>query len=102
VVLFGPHGRRYRHPTREALRAYRGVCGISSVQITFFEDRPQHTHVMPPGGFRLAIINSFDLDEALALRETMARGFGLEAHAERSRSPIGAPARARDTRSACV
>jgi hypothetical protein len=78
VVLFGPHGRPYRHPPPEALRAYRAIPGISSLQITFFEDRPQTAHVMPPGGFRLAIVNSFDLEAALALRDTMARGFGLE------------------------
>ena len=101
VVLFGPHGRRYRHPTPRTLCAYRAARGISSVQITFFEDRPQHAHIMPPGGFRLAVINSFDLGAALALRETMARGFGLEEHAGRLRSVIGAPAQTGHSRSAC-
>ena len=50
VVLFGPHGRTYRHPAPLTLAAYRSAPGVSSVQITFFEDRPQHAHVMPPGG----------------------------------------------------
>ncbi len=78
VVLFGPHGREYRHPTPAMLTAYRADPAISSVQITFFEDRPQHAHVMPPGGFRLAVINSFDLQAGMALRAAMARDFGLQ------------------------
>jgi hypothetical protein len=49
------------------------------VQITFFEDRPQHSHVMPPGGFRLAIVNSFGLEAGLRVRTAMARDFGLSA-----------------------
>lgn len=101
VALFGPHGGRYRHPSPEALHAYRAAPGISSVQITFFEDRPQHAHVMPPGGFRLAVINSFDLEAALALREIMARGFGLEDRVRAEACALGATAEAPDSRSAC-
>ena len=78
VVLFGPHGSRYRHPPAETLAAYRATPGISSVQITFFEDRPSAAHAMPPGGFRLAVINTFDLDVGLELRAVMAREFGLQ------------------------
>ena len=52
--------------------------GVSSVQITFFEDRPQHAHTMPPGGFRLAVINSFNLEAGLRVRSAMAREFGLQ------------------------
>jgi hypothetical protein len=77
VVLFGPHGRTYQHPTPKRLAAYRASPGISSVQITFFEDRPQHEHVMPPGGFRLAVINGFNLEAGMRLRATMLRDFGL-------------------------
>jgi hypothetical protein len=78
VVLFGPHGRPYRHPLPAAVSCYRAAPGISSVQITFFEDRPQHAHVMPPGGFRLAIINTASLEAGMRLRTTMARDFGLQ------------------------
>jgi len=31
------------------------------VQITFHADRPPATHPMPPGGFRLAVVNCLDL-----------------------------------------
>jgi hypothetical protein len=89
VVLFGPHGRRYPYPTADMLSRYRAAARISSVQITFFEDRPRHAHIMPPGGFRLAVINSFDLAAAMRLREGMARDFGLEEPAGR-RQEFGA------------
>ncbi len=78
VVLFGPHARVYRYPTAKRLSAYRCAPGVSSVQITFFEDRPQRAHVMPPGGFRLAVINSTELDAGMRLRSVMARDFGLD------------------------
>ena len=35
--------------------------GVSSVQITFHEDRAPEHHAMPPGGFRLAIVNAHSL-----------------------------------------
>jgi len=98
VVLFGPHGRPYRHPAPEALDAYRAVPGISSLQITFFEDRPQNTHVMPPGGFRLAIVNSFELETALELRDTMAGEFGVCEQARPQTRVLGGEA---ESRSAC-
>jgi hypothetical protein len=81
VVLFGPHGIRYPYPTPTMLSSYANASGVSSVQITFHEDRPQHAHVMPPGGFRLAIINTFDLEAGMRSRATMARDFGLLEHA---------------------
>ncbi len=91
VVLFGPHGRSYRHPGPEAMDAYRTQAGITSVQITFFEDRPAQAHAMPPGGFRLAVINGFDLEAGLRLRETMAREFGLRAPARALRDSVPLP-----------
>jgi hypothetical protein len=49
--------------------------GISSVQITFHEDLAPERHSMPPGGFRLAIVNGFDLAAALAARERLKQHF---------------------------
>jgi hypothetical protein len=54
-VLFGPKGRRYRHPDADLLDAIRRDRRISSLRITFHEDRDLRRHAMPPGGFRLAI-----------------------------------------------
>jgi hypothetical protein len=77
VVLFGPNGRRYRHPPPTLVREIRHTPGISSVQITFHEDWQPERHAMPPGGFRLAVVNGFDLAAALAAR-TRLRAFFLQ------------------------
>jgi hypothetical protein len=75
VVLFGPHGRRYRHPPLALVDAVKRMPGISSVQISFHEDRAPERHAMPPGAFRLAIINGFDLAGALTGRERLKAHF---------------------------
>ncbi len=71
VVLFGPHDRTYRHPPAAALEAARALSGVSSVQITFHEDRDPSRHSMPPGGFRLAVVNATDLAAGVAAREAL-------------------------------
>jgi hypothetical protein len=75
AVLFGPHGRRYRHPPPAAIEEVKRMPGVTSVQITFHEDRAPERHAMPPGGFRLAIVNGFDLRTALAARERLRAHF---------------------------
>ena len=75
VVLFGPHGPRYRHPPQSLVDAVRAMPSVSSVQITFHEDKPPTQHAMPPGGFRLAIVNCFDLAVGRAARETLRAFF---------------------------
>jgi hypothetical protein len=75
VVLFGAHGPRYHHPPPELLDALRATPGVSSVQITFHEDRPPEAHAMPPGGFRLAIVNCWDLQRGFDAREKLALAF---------------------------
>jgi hypothetical protein len=50
--------------------------GVTSVQITFHEDRASESHAMPPGGFRLAIVNGFDLQATLAARSGLMKYFG--------------------------
>ncbi len=90
VVLFGPHGRAYRHPKAENLAAYRTAPGITSVQITFIEERAPAAHIMPPGGFRLAIVNCVDLQAGVRLRSALARDFGLEHVATEPRPVFGA------------
>jgi len=71
VVLFGPHGRRYRHPSAPVLAQARNMPDVSSVQITFHEDKLPARHAMPPGGFRLAIVNAWSLPAGLAARELL-------------------------------
>lgn len=81
VVLFGGHRIRYRIPPGGA-DPIRARPGIASVQITFHPDRPLKTHAMPPGGFRLAIVNCWELEAGLEAREALAEMFlrATEAH----------------------
>jgi hypothetical protein len=77
AVLFGPHGRRYRHPPAALVDEIKHVLGVTSVQVTFHEDRAPESHAMPPGGFRLAIVNGFDLPATLAARLRLTHYFGV-------------------------
>ena len=49
-------------PTPKYWPRIRKMPGVSSVQITFHEDKKPEQHAMPPGGFRLGIVNAFDLE----------------------------------------
>ncbi len=75
VVLFGTHGVQYRHPPADLVDRLRETDGVESIQITFHEDRPPASHSMPPGGFRLAIVNTFDLDVGRKIRQDLALSF---------------------------
>ncbi len=61
VVLFGPNGRNYVHPPEQLIDEIKAMDGVTSVQITFHEDWTPERHSMPPGGFRVAVINCLDL-----------------------------------------
>jgi hypothetical protein len=58
--------------------------GVSSLQITFHEDWDPGRHPMPPGGFRLAIVNCHDLGAGRAvralLREALAEALPSDIH----------------------
>jgi hypothetical protein len=75
VVLFGPNGKRYRHPSAALIEDIKRMPSVTSVQITFHEDRPPERHAMPPGGFRLAVVNGFDLAAACAARARLSEHF---------------------------
>jgi hypothetical protein len=75
VVLFAPKGGDYRHPPPALVEEVERMPGVSSVQITFREDWAPDRHAMPPGGFRLAIVNGVDLRGALAARERLKGHF---------------------------
>jgi hypothetical protein len=72
VVLFGPPNHRPRPPPAALLAALRARPGISSVQITFHRRHTPRLHAMPPGGFRLAIVNAPNLPAARAARRALA------------------------------
>ena len=52
--------------------------GVTSVQITFHEDKAAAHHAMPPGGFRLAVVNALSLPAGLAGREMLRTHFLAE------------------------
>jgi len=79
VVLFLPHGPRYRHPPAELVAQVQNLAGVSSVQITFFNDKDPSRHSMPPGGFRLAIVNAWDLAAGKQGRELLRASFLAQA-----------------------
>ncbi len=88
VVLFGAHGVAYEPPPDRLQEEIRARPGISSLQITFHPDLPPDQHAMPPGGFRLAVINCRDLEAGLKAREDLALAFW-------STAPLGRGRRAR-------
>lgn len=85
VVLFLPHGGRFRHPPAALIDELTRPAGISSVQITFHEDRAPHLHAMPPGGFRVAIVNCWDRSAGNVARAK------LRQHFETSAGPVPSP-----------
>jgi hypothetical protein len=74
VVLFGRHGARWSID-RGAVETLRETPGVSSIQITFDPDKPPEQHAMPPGGFRLAIVNCWDLAVGRRVRARLSELF---------------------------
>lgn len=72
VILFAAHGARWRVPPAALVAGLRTRPGISSIQITFDPRRRRAEHAMPPGGFRLAIVNCWDLAAGRAVRRMLA------------------------------
>jgi len=77
IALFGLHGREYQHPPAALVAQVRALPQVTSVQITFHRDRPAAAHAMPPGGFRLAIVNCSDLQAGRAALAVLARVFDV-------------------------
>ncbi|MBS0219569.1 MAG: hypothetical protein JSR91_02395 [Proteobacteria bacterium] len=75
VVLFVPHGHRYRHPPAALQQEIRRMPGVSSLQITFHEELAAGRHAMPPGGFRVAIVNCWERAAGDAARERLRNHF---------------------------
>lgn len=74
VVLFGRRRPR-RRLSGGVVESLRQRPAISSVQITFHPDRPAGSHAMPPGGFRLAVINCWELEAGTEARAELAEAF---------------------------
>lgn len=72
VVLFGAHGPQYEPIDPRRIEELARESGVSSIQVTFHVDKPPELHAMPPGGFRLAIINCWNLETGFLIRERLA------------------------------
>jgi len=75
VVLFGEHGYKYIHPPQTLLDEILSDSNVSSLQITFDESKAMELHSNPCGGFRLAIINCFDLNNGIRIRQKLSEYF---------------------------
>jgi hypothetical protein len=78
VVLFADHADRPLAVRPDVVAAIRATPEVSSVQITFHADRAPDWHAMPPGGFRLAIVNTWNLEVGRRARRQLADMFGVE------------------------
>jgi len=87
VVLFGGHGLRYRRVDPTVIEEILARPEISSVQITFHQDKPPERHAMPPGGFRLAIVNCWDLEAGLDARRRLALQLWATQRLRRRKTP---------------
>ncbi|MGE5202017.1 MAG: hypothetical protein ACM3O6_08115, partial [Acidobacteriota bacterium] len=74
VVLFGAHGVSWRID-RSRVKELLQIPHVSSIQITFEDEVPAEQHAMPPGGFRLAIVNCWDLEAGRAARTRLEKLF---------------------------
>lgn len=76
VPLFAAHGADFIHPPAEVQARVRRLEHVKSLQITFHEAKSSGDHPMPPGGFRLAVINATDLDAGHRARRMLADYYG--------------------------
>jgi hypothetical protein len=79
VPLFARHGDGFRHPPQALQTQVRKLPHVKSLQITFHEHKPSDDHPMPPGGFRLAVINATNLPAAHDARRLLASAFPSDA-----------------------
>ena len=79
VPLFARHGGKFRHPSLAVQSYIRSMPHVKSLQITFHENKEAAAHAMPPGGFRLAVINASNLKAGLAARDKLAGAFPMVA-----------------------
>lgn len=75
LPLFMHNGGHPRHPPALEQVAIRAMPQVKSLQITFHENKEPGAHPMPPGGFRLGIINATDFAAGQAARRALAKAF---------------------------
>ena len=58
VAVVMAHRTRFRHPPQALVEDVLALADVTSVQITFHENKPPEQHGNPPGGFRVALVNA--------------------------------------------
>jgi hypothetical protein len=79
IPLFARHGEKYHHPPPELQAEIRAMPHVNSLQITFYNEKEPAQHPMPPGGFRLGLINCTDLEAGFAAKRKLAAAFPEDA-----------------------
>jgi hypothetical protein len=79
LPLFAIHDRPFRHPPQGMQDCIRQITGVTSLQITFYEEKAPNIHPMPPGGFRIGIVNCTDLASGEEARRALASAYPPEA-----------------------
>jgi hypothetical protein len=74
VVLFGANDVRWSYDPA-AVPPLLARPGISTIQVTFEQECAPKVHANPPGGFRLAIANCWNLEAGLATRIDLKKLF---------------------------
>jgi hypothetical protein len=92
VVLFGDHGIDWQID-RSVVGDLLKIRDVSSIQITFDDTISREAHAMPPGGFRLAIVNCWDLAVGKRVRAELKVHFDAAAELRRPRHAAAARVR---------
>ena len=83
-MLFGAHGVDWQID-RARVSDLLAIPDVSSIQITFDDEISREAHAMPPGGFRLAIVNCWDLAVGKRVRAMLKEEFDAGVAARRPR-----------------
>jgi hypothetical protein len=75
IPLFARHNSNFSHPPKDLQARIRAMPQVSSLQITFYDGKDAGLHPMPPGGFRVGIVNAWDLQEGFAAIDELAKAF---------------------------
>jgi hypothetical protein len=75
LILYAAHGNVPSHPRAEDQARVRAMPDVASLQITYYETKAGDAHPMPPGGFRLGIVNCWMLQSGFAARRVLAESF---------------------------
>jgi len=75
IPLFARHNSNFVHPPRDQQTRIRALPHVSSLQITFYDGKEAVDHPMPPGGFRIGIVNAWDLQAGFGAIDELAKSF---------------------------